>query len=93
VGTGSPNIEDEATFIAFLRDRNTLTPALPTQSMPSFPSTAISDAAARDIFAYIRTFKLDKPDVQDAPAMKSILDLARQPAKCGPRETCKGYRN
>lgn len=81
VGTGSPIIADEATFLTFLRLRADQAPALPSTRMPNFPVEALSDADARDIFAFIRTLKLDAPRVEDVPVLRSILDEAQKPEK------------
>jgi hypothetical protein len=51
--------------------------------MPTFPASAISDAQARDIYAYIKTFKLDSPDVKDIPAYAAIQASAAKPYKPG----------
>jgi mono/diheme cytochrome c family protein len=76
VGTGSPIIADEATFVLFLRLRGDQAPELPSTRMPNFPVEALSDAEARDLYAYVRTFKLDAPSVDDVPTLRAILDAA-----------------
>src|SRR5262249_15800873 len=62
VGTGSSLLESPEAFIAFLRLRAAARPLLPSASMPSYPVTALSDADARDIYSYVRTFVLHAPD-------------------------------
>jgi hypothetical protein len=47
--------------------------------MPNYPESSLSDAEARDMFAYIQTFELDAPDVDDIPALRAILDSAASP--------------
>jgi mono/diheme cytochrome c family protein len=79
VGTGSPIVENLETFVTFLRLRADLAPLFPTTQMPNYPETALSDAEAADIFAYIQTFELDAPDVEDLPALQTILESAAQP--------------
>ncbi len=79
VGTGSPIVSDEDTFLTFLRLRADQAPVAPSTRMPNFPVEALSDADARDIFAYIRTFKLDAPRVEDVPVLRQILEAAQQP--------------
>ena len=79
VGTGSPIVSDEATFLTFLRLRADQAPVAPSTRMPNFPVEALSDRDARDIFAYIRTFKLDAPRVEDVPVLEQILNAASQP--------------
>ena len=63
VGTGSPIVENVELFIAFLRARVDLAPLFPTTRMPNYAESALSDDAARDIFAYIQSFELDAPQV------------------------------
>lgn len=79
VGTGSPIVGNVDAFIAFLRMRADLAPLYPSTRMPSFPATSLSDADARDIFAYIQTFELDAPAVEDIPALRAIIDSAAKP--------------
>ena len=79
VGTGSPIVMDEATFLTFLRLRGDQAPVAPSTRMPNFPVEALSDSDARDIFAYIRTFRLDAPRVEDVPVLRAILESAAKP--------------
>ena len=83
VGTGSPILSAPETFTAFLRGRAAFAPMTPSTAMPTFPASAISDAQARDIYAYIKTFKLDSPDVKDIPAYAAIQASAARPYKPG----------
>lgn len=85
VGTGSPIVTDEATFLTFLRLRADQAPVAPSTRMPNFPVEALSDGDARDIFAYIRTFKLDAPRVEDVPVLEQILKAASRPIPKGNR--------
>lgn len=78
VGTGSPLVTDEATFILFLRLRADQAPVIPSTRMPNYPVEALSDEEARDIFAYIRTFELDAPAVADEPALEAIVEAAER---------------
>ena len=81
VGTNSPIIASQETFISFLRGRASFAPMIPSTAMPTFPKSAISDAQAADIYAYIKTFKLDSPDVKDIPAYAAIQASAAAPYK------------
>ena len=81
VGTGSPLVADLATFTMFLRLRGDQAPLLPSSRMPNFPASALPDAEVRDIYAFIRTLKLDAPEVKDVPTLKAILDSASRPPK------------
>lgn len=84
VGTGSPIVEDRDTFIAFLRLRANVTPMVPSATMPSFPATTLSDAQARDIFAYVRTFVLHSPDPKQISTLQKIIDSGSTPYKPAP---------
>jgi mono/diheme cytochrome c family protein len=75
-GSDSPNLATVAAFVAYLRLRADVAPTYPVTSMPNYAATALGDADARDIYAYIRTFTLDAPDVQDVPALRAILESA-----------------
>ena len=83
VGTNSPILSTPEAFISFLRGRANFAPMTPSTAMPTFPASAVSDAQARDIYAYIKTFKLDSPDVKDIPAYAAILASAAKPYKPG----------
>jgi mono/diheme cytochrome c family protein len=81
VGRNSPILANEETFVLFLRQRADQAPLLPSTAMPNFPVNAISDREAKDIYAYIRSFKLDAPAIQDVPTLKEILESAEKPYK------------
>jgi mono/diheme cytochrome c family protein len=83
VGTNSPILASPEAFVTFLRGRGSNQPMIPSTSMPSFPASAISDAQARDIYAYIKTFKLDAPEVKDIPAYAQIQASAAAPYRPG----------
>lgn len=76
VGTNSPLIADVDTFILFLRLRSDYLPVLPSTRMPAYPESTLSDADARDIYAYVSEFELNAPDVEDIPALQEILESA-----------------
>jgi hypothetical protein len=42
--------------------------------MPNYAEESLSDEKALDIYAYIRTFHDEPPEVEDIPALKGILD-------------------
>ena len=75
------NLQTEAGFIAFLRLRADRASVTPATSMPNFPSNTLSDAQAKDIYAYIRTFKSNSPEVKDIPTLNSIISAASRPYK------------
>jgi mono/diheme cytochrome c family protein len=83
VGTNSPILASPEAFVTFLRGRASNQPMTPSTSMPSFPASAVSDAQARDIYAYIKTFKLDSPEVKEIPAYAAIQASAAAPYKPG----------
>lgn len=76
VGTNSPLIADVDTFVLFLRLRSDYLPVLPSTRMPAYPESALSDADARDIYAFISGFELNAPDVEDIPALQEIIESA-----------------
>jgi len=69
-------MSNETVFLAFLRARSDMNPIFPTQSMPNYTSDSLSDEDAKDIYAYIRTFKDEPPEVDDIPVLKAILEDA-----------------
>lgn len=79
VGTNSPIIADEATFIAFLRLRADQAPVLPSTRMPNYPVEALSDEDARHLYAYVASFELDAPEIDDVPVFRQILESASRP--------------
>ncbi|HEY4214803.1 MAG TPA: cytochrome c [Steroidobacteraceae bacterium] len=81
VGTGSSLIADPNAFITFLRLRADAAPLAPTQTMPSYPVTTLSDAAARDIYSYVRTFVLHAPDPKGIATLQTIIDSGKTPYK------------
>lgn len=83
VGTNSPVLASPDAFMTFLRGRSSNQPMTPSTSMPSFPEKAVSNAQALDIYAYIKTFKLDAPDVKDIPVFAQIQASAAAPYKPG----------
>ncbi len=83
VGTNSPIIAKPETFMSFLRQRGDFLPMVPSTRMPAFPATAVSDQQALDIYAYIKTFKLDAPDVKSIPVFDKIQASAAAPYRPG----------
>jgi len=85
VGTGSPLVADEALFRLFLRLRSDQAPALPSTQMPNFPAQVLNDTDVRDLFAFIRSFRANAPQVEDVPTLRRILEIAVKPAGTAPR--------
>lgn len=79
VGTGSPIVANEELFVTFLRLRADQAPMLPSTRMPNYPASSLSDADARDIFAYVSRFQLNAPDAENIPAFQAILESAARP--------------
>jgi mono/diheme cytochrome c family protein len=81
VGNWSANLASEENFIRFLRGRANLAPLTPSTSMPNFAENTLSDKQAKDIYAYIRTFKAAPPDPKNIPVLNQILVDASEPSK------------
>ncbi len=79
VGTDSPFVKDETLFRYFLRLRADLAPDVPASTMPNFPQETLDDAAVRDLYAFIRGFRLNAPKVEDTPTLRRILEIASKP--------------
>jgi mono/diheme cytochrome c family protein len=77
----SANLADESRFIAFLRARANLAPEQPSTSMPNYAASTLTDAQAKDLYSYIRTFKSNAPEVEDIPVFKQILSNAQKSYK------------
>jgi mono/diheme cytochrome c family protein len=76
------NLGTEQTFLTFLRGRVNVAPVTPSTNMPNFSEASLSDKQAKDIYAYIRTFKSSAPaDLKDAPALAAIVEAAKQDKK------------
>lgn len=75
------NLATEIGFITFLRARANQAPAIPSTSMPNYPANTLSDTQARDIYAYIRSFKSNAPDLKNIPTLNEIVAAASRPYK------------
>ena len=75
------NLATEGGFIAFLRGRANVAPIIPSTSMPNFGEGSLSDKQAKDIYAYIRTFKSSAPELKDIPALNAIIEASKQEKK------------
>jgi mono/diheme cytochrome c family protein len=75
------SLATESTFIAYLRARANLAPVQPSTGMPNYSATTLSDALAKDIYAYVRTFKSNPPEVDEIAVFRQILSGARKPYK------------
>jgi mono/diheme cytochrome c family protein len=72
------NLATEQSFLTFLRGRANVAPLPPSTSMPNFGEASLSDRQAKDIYAYIRTFKSSAPDLKDIPALNAIIDASKR---------------
>ena len=75
------NLATEQGFITFLRGRANVAPLAPSTSMPNFAESELSDKQAKDIYAYIRTFKSTAPELKDIPTLNTIVEAAKKDKK------------
>ena len=75
------NLATEESFLRFLRGRANVAPEKKSTSMPNFSESSLPDKQAKDIYAYIRTFKSTAPDLKDIPTLNAIIEAASKPAK------------
>lgn len=64
----------EELFTMFLRLRADLNPVSPSNSMPNYSKNVIDDLEAKQIYAYIKTFKDSPPQLEEIPIFKEMLD-------------------
>lgn len=72
------NLATEDRFLSFLRGRANVAPIPPSTSMPNFGESSLPDKQAKDIYAYIRTFKSTAPELKDIPTLNAIVNAAKQ---------------
>jgi mono/diheme cytochrome c family protein len=72
------NLSTEDAFLNFLRGRANVAPVPPSTAMPNFGVESLPDKQAKDIYAYIRTFKSSAPPVKDIPALSGIVEAAKE---------------
>ncbi len=68
----------EQEFLTFLRGRANVAPVTPSTAMPNFSRQSLPDKQAKDIYAYIRSFKSNAPPLKDIPTLNTILQDAKQ---------------
>jgi hypothetical protein len=49
--------------------------------MPNYAAETLNDVQAKDIYAYIRTFKATAPPADKIPTLNAILSAAQKPGK------------
>jgi mono/diheme cytochrome c family protein len=81
VNNWSVILANEDNFIRFLRGRANQAPVAPSTGMPHYPESSLSDRQARDIYAYIRTFKSNAPELKDISVLNQIIKAASRPYK------------
>ena len=79
VGTNSPVLANEEIFVRFMRLRADVAPLLPSTRMPNYPESELGNADASDLYAFIRSFRLSAPDIEDVPTLQRILESAERP--------------
>ena len=72
-------LSTEAGFIRFLRLRGDQNPLLPSTRMPNYSEQSLTDAQARDIYAFIRTFRDGSPRAEDIAVFNAIIAAASRP--------------
>ncbi len=72
------HLATEQDFLTFLRGRANVAPVVPSTAMPNFSQASLPDKDAKDIYAYIRTFKSTAPPLKDIPTLSAILDSAKK---------------
>jgi mono/diheme cytochrome c family protein len=72
------HLANEQEFVTFLRGRANIAPVIPSDRMPNFSEAVMSDKQAKDIYAFIRTFKSSAPPLKDIPTLNAILDQAKR---------------
>ena len=72
------HLATEQSFITFLRGRANVAPVVPSTSMPNFGASSLPDKKAKDIYAYIRTFKSSAPESKDIPTLNAIVEGAKR---------------
>ena len=77
VGDASGIMSSEAIFLNYLRLRAEQNPTNPKNSMPNYSADTLSDAQARDIYAYIFSLVDDPPEVADNRIMQEMLEAAK----------------
>ena len=65
----------------FSRGRANVAPIVPITSMPNFGEASLPDQKAKDIYAYVRSFKNNVPPADQIPVLNQILTGAQRPYK------------
>lgn len=73
---GSAFLQSEEVFRTYLRLRAEQNPTLPSTQMPNYPEESLSDEEVGDLYAYIRTFESNAPNLEDIPVLNAIIEAA-----------------
>ena len=65
-------VSNDEVFLAYLRARADVKPALPKQWMPHYPKSTLSDEDALEILTYIRSFDDNPPTIAESKTLSSI---------------------
>ena len=72
------HLATEQDCITFLRGRANVAPVVPSTSMPNFSAASLPDKDAKDLYAYIRTFKSSAPESKDISTLNAIVNAAKR---------------
>lgn len=76
---GSGFLLTDDIFRIYLRLRAEQNPTLPSTQMPNYSEESLSDDEVSDLYAYIRTFQSNSPELEDIPALNAIIEAASRP--------------
>ena len=79
-------LSSEALFIRYLRLRGDQHPVNPSNSMPHYAEAVLSDAQAKDLYAYLVSLDHDAPAVEDIPVFRELLDDAQNDTEISENE-------
>jgi mono/diheme cytochrome c family protein len=79
VGNWTFNLSNEGAFVRFLRFRANVAPPAPSTGMPNYDEKTLSDQQAKDIYAFIRTFRSTAAELKDIATLTQIVSAASRP--------------
>ena len=71
-------LQSELAFITYLRLRAEQNPINPSYRMPNYDASTLSDATARDLYAYLVALDDNPPPIEEIPAFRQLLESAQQ---------------
>ena len=69
---------NEQVYLNYMRLRADQNPVNPSNSMPNYDVSTLSDEQALDLYAYIKTLRDDPPEIDEDPVMREVLESANQ---------------